>query len=60
MRYECEISPSYESLTRFMNFNDITPEQIITIGYNPKSGLISMIYVKDKGEANGKHFSIEH
>lgn len=47
MKYECEVSPSYESLTRFINFNDIEPEQIITIGYNPKSGLISMIYIKD-------------
>lgn len=47
MKYECEISPSYESLTRFMNFNDITPEQIITIGYDHNNDLVSMIYIKD-------------
>lgn len=48
MRYECEISPSYESLTRFMNFNDIAPEQIITIGYDHNNDSVSMIYIKDR------------
>ncbi|QOC57388.1 hypothetical protein phi9181_ORF018 [Enterococcus phage 9181] len=47
MKYECEISPSYESLTRFMNFYDIAPEQIITIGYDHNNDSVSMIYIKD-------------